>query len=102
MGGRRLFLLLSAATLLCCARGGSKSDCLIYYLGGAGWGSNVFGMLLTLAANPNTDLVLDESSWHYKCSEEGSWRKFFRGTLPMTRGEAPHPDACEPVQYISW
>ena len=97
MGSWRLSLLLTGATLLCCARGGS--DCLMYKTAGSGWGSNMIGMLMTLAANPQADLVLDETGWGYKCSDEGSWRRFFVGTVPMTREECRDPDACEPVQY---
>ena len=54
---------------------------------------------MTLAATPDADLVLDESTWGYKCSEEGSWRSFFVGAAPLTRAELPDPDACEPVHY---
>ena len=98
MGNRRLCQLLAAAALLGCAQGGS--DCLVYRTSHWGWGSNVFGLLLTLVAHPNVStVVFDESAWGYKCSEGGSWRDFFVGSVPLTPAETPGLDACEPVFY---
>lgn len=74
---------------------------MIYRTSVNGWGSNLFGMLMTLAANPNAEMVLDETDWAYKCNEAGSWRDFFVGTTPLTREDLPDPEACETVRYAS-
>ena len=98
MAGRRLRLLLTAAAVLSCARGGSQ--CLLYQTSHWGWGSNVFGLLMTLAGNANdSTVILDESAWAYKCSDGGSWREYFVGEVPMTLAEMPDVDTCEPVRY---
>ena len=57
------------------------------------------GVLLTMAAHRASAIVVNETEWAYKCSEEGSWREFFAGPSPMTLAEDPHSSACEPVKY---
>ena len=73
---------------------------MVYHTSQWGWGSNVFGLLLTLAAHPNASaVILDERGWAYKCSEAGSWREFLAGRQPMTRAEAPETATCKTVRF---
>ena len=97
MNSRGLHLLLAAAAVVHVA--GGDAPCLTYHMSQWGWGSNVNGVLLTMAAHTASSIILHERGWAYKCSEEGSWREFFAGPSPMTPAEAPNSSACEPVEY---
>lgn len=62
------------------------NQCFIYTFSESGFGSNLAGLLMAVAAwgDPlhNNTIYVNEKEWGYKCAQSGSWNTFFQGQMP--------------------
>ena len=75
--------------------------CIVYESSPYGFGSNILGLLLTMAANNETTrFYFDESAWKYKCKDTPGWSHLFSGSAPFPLLEGiPPSHECVKVQY---
>ena len=93
-----VILTLVLTTLLTSTR--ASAPCIIYESSPYGFGSNILGLLLTLATqNKSTQTYFDESSWQYKCYGTPGWSYFFSGPTPTVISENILPTGCTRVKY---
>lgn len=95
-------LLLALTTMpMCNLAAKNGNPCIVYESSPYGFGSNILGLLLTIAAhNESTQIYFDESTWKYKCNGTSGWSHLFSGLtpLPLQNGETS-PQGCLRAQY---
>ena len=99
-----LLCLCLTVTTCASAEGTGDQACYVYHTSLHGFGSNLFGIAMAVAAyGANSTLYLDESDWFYKCGGKASWNEFFAGMQPQ---RMPDPEFhiekdCTSVEYLS-
>lgn len=95
------------AVIICCAlritTSAVNSRCKIYESSSYGFGSNILGLLLTVATlNKSSIVYFDETSWLYKCQRTPGWSYFFSGPIPKVMPHSADDTLiakCERIPY---